>query len=546
MDRHRDRSNLEWMDSRWIEPDDRIAPDEPTTGAHATDRRATKAHATARGDRLTRRQAIKGGAAGLALLGGGGLTVSLIEGGKKPLRLKPTLPAFASGGIDPARAFVSRPDLDPPAVMIAGGRGSSGLLLLGPGAGVASQPGPLLVDHRGQPVWFVPLGERQAVANVRVQTLHGEPVLTWWEGTWNVYGQGEAVIMDSSYRELARVRAANGREMDVHEFVLTPEGTALFTCSPESVQADLSSIGGPRSAPVLQSIIQEVDLRSGRLLFEWRSLDHIPVSESYAPVSEPYDYMHLNSIAVADDGNLLVSARHAWSVYKLERRTGAVMWRLGGKRTDFAMGKDAQFAWQHHASPIGAGLITLFDDGSDGNTASESQSRGIFLGIDSRNRAVKLLRSYTHPNPILATAMGSVQALPNGHVLVGWGLDQCVSEFGASGEWVNDAILPSGLNSYRAFRFPWHGQPAESPVVALRRGPSTKLTTVYVSWNGATHFHLWQVHVGTSARELRPVGIAARQGFETAIPLRTNGGYLAVSALDRFGKRLATSPVVRA
>ena len=165
-------------------------------------------------------------------------------------------------------------------------------------------------------------------------------MLVWWEGKvlQSGYGQGEAVVLDDAYREIARVRAAGGRSMDLHAFALSAEGRALFTCYPQTVQMDLSSIGVPRNSQVLESIIQEVDIASGRLLFEWRSLQHIPVSASQEPHGEPYDYLHVNSIEQLPDGNLLVSARHTWALYKLDRRTGSVIWTLGGKRSQFQIG----------------------------------------------------------------------------------------------------------------------------------------------------------------------------------------------------------------
>src|SRR5205085_11832422 len=148
--------------------------------------------------------------------------------------------------------------------------------------------------------------------------------------------------------------------IDLHEFRLTPQGTALVTCTPQAVSVDLSSVGGPRSGQVFESIVQEIDVQSGRVLLEWQSLKHISVAESYLPVGNPYDYLHLNSIDVMPDGNLLVSARHTCALYKLDRRTGRVIWRLGGKRSDFAIGRGAQFFWQHHAQSLGPGTISLF------------------------------------------------------------------------------------------------------------------------------------------------------------------------------------------
>lgn len=501
---------------------------------------------TVQPEALTRRQLLRGAAGLAALGGGGGLAGSLLQRGAAP---KPTLSASESGLTDPVRAFYSRPDLRPPAVTVTGGRTAPGFLFLGPsttGTADGPQTGPLLIDHHGEPVFFQPLAAGQWAANVKIQRLNGEPVLTWWQGTlMSGYGQGEAVIVDNSYHELARVRAANGRQMDLHEFVLTPEGTALFTCYPQTVATDLSAIGGARRAAVLESTIQEVDVRSGRLVSEWRSLAHIAPEESYLAVGEPYDYLHMNSIALTGDGNLLVSGRETWTLYKLDRRTGAVIWRLGGKRTDFALGKGAQFAWQHHATPLSEQSISLFDDGSNGGQRTESQSRGIVLAVDERRRTARLARSYTHPQPISTAAMGSMQVLPNGNVVVGWGDEPYASEFAADGRLVADAQMPSGIKSYRALRYEWHGAPATTPAIALKPASRSGTLMLYASWNGASHARFWQVHAGMSERDLRPIGIARHRGFETAIPLGAGGGYVAASALDGHGRRLATSAAIR-
>src|SRR5262245_47832181 len=111
----------------------------------------------------------------------------------------------------------------------------------------------------------------------------------------------------------------------------------------------LASIGGRRNATVIGGVVQELEIPSSHVLFEWRSLDHVGVEESLRPVLHPYDYFHVNSIDVAPDGDLLVSARNTWAVYKLDRRTGSVVWRLGGRRSDFRPGPGATFAWQHDA-----------------------------------------------------------------------------------------------------------------------------------------------------------------------------------------------------
>jgi hypothetical protein len=254
--------------------------------------------------------------------------------------------------------------------------------------------------------------------------------------------------------------------------------------------------------------------------------------------------MHANSIEVTPDGHLLVSARHTCALYKLHRRTGRVMWRLGGRRSNFAVGRGARFAWQHDARQPSASTITLFDDGA-GPQRTESQSRGLVLALDPRRRAVHLARAYRHPRPLLASAMGSMQLLPGGDVVVGWGTLPTTTEFTATGALVSDVRLPSGCQSYRGMRFSWVGTPTDRPALAAVRDRSSGQTTLYASWNGATEVAAWQVQAGSSAGALTPGAVAPRTGFETSIPLGSASGYAAVTALGASGQSLGSSAPVQ-
>jgi hypothetical protein len=510
---------------------------------------------------LTRRQLLKGaaGGAGVLALGGGAIGATRLFGHLR------SLPAYASTSKGPARELVSRPDLHPPALTVApssqplasatGGAPAPGYLFIGPSAAHGAQAGPLLADHHGEPVWFKPLPRALWATDVRLGHYRGQPVMTWWEGKMNVigFGQGEGVIVDSSYRELARVRAANGRSIDIHEFLLTPQGTALFTCFPQRVPANLSNIGGPSNGTVLEGIIQEVDIATGRLLFEWRSLEHVPVTASYFPpqIAYGYDYLHLNSIDITPDGHLLVSARHTWALYKIHRQTGQVLWRLGGKDSDFAIDNDAQFYWQHDARHHPDGSISVFDDGAaefadgSGYRRTESQSRGVVLDIDHGGNVVQLVRSYRHPHGVLANAMGNFQTLPDGHVLIGWGSDPTASEFLPDASLIVDTRLGNRHDSYRTYKYPWRATPAEAPALAARRDRRSDRATLYVSWNGATDVAQWLVGTGTHPSAVHPLGVARRHGFETAIRLPPHqGAYARVTALDSAGRHLASSRVV--
>jgi Arylsulfotransferase (ASST) len=494
---------------------------------------------------LTRGQFLRatGGAAGMLAFG------EAAFGAAGPASAKARLRALSAGS-HPVRPFHSRPDLHPPAVRVlrAGGRAAlaEGYSFLAPTSGRGAQAGLLIVDAAGEPVWFKPLASGRWASNFRVQRLRHEPVLTWWEGTVLApgYGQGEGVIVDASYREIARVRAANGRHIDLHEFVLTPQGTALVTCYPQTVPADLSTVGGARNGQVFESIIQEIDVHTGRLLLEWRSTEHVPPWESYLPPGGIYDYIHANSIGLMPDGRLLVSARHTCALYKLERRTGRIIWRMGGKRSNFAMHGGTRFAWQHDARQVGHGMISLFDDGA-GPRRSRSHSRGVVLKFDTAHRSARLVRSYRHPNPLLAYAMGNMQLLPDGNVMIDWGNVPVLSEFAPDGRLLTDLQLPWANASYRGFRLPWTGTPASAPAIAAKLHAATGKWTLYVSWNGATSVSAWQVSLGPSPRALQPVGIAQRKGFETAIQLGTASGYVAVTALGVAAQPLASSAAIK-
>src|ERR671910_912906 len=414
----------------------------------------------------------------------------------------------------------------------------------GPGEAGPGQDGCVILDNAGQPVWLRLLqNEGIDVMAFEVQEYKGETVLTWWEGLHTGYGQGEYVIFDHSYREIARVRAGNGYEGDHHEFLITPEDTALITIY-SKVQRDLSGVGGPLDGVVLDGIVQELDIETGEVLFEWHSLDHIGIEESlYEPppdLKAAFDYFHINSIDPIPGGYLIISARRTCAVYNVDRKTGEVVWRLGGEQSDFDMGYGTRTDWQHDARRHPDGRITIFDNGG---VQKDVQSRGIVVDVDEDDMSATLVGEYTHPNKILAATQGNLQVLPNGNVFVGWGSEPFYSEFGPDGKLLYDASFPSQVESYRAFRFPWKGQPEDRPAVVAEAGPDDKVT-IYLSWNRATEVDTWQVLAGGNPDQLEPAGSGPRKGFETAVTLYTHEPYVAVEAKDSSGRVLGTSEAV--
>ena len=447
------------------------------------------------------------------------------------------VPGPTAPGTD-RQKFRTRPDLIPPIlhISVANAGTAPGLLFLTPANG-AGNDGPLILDDRGELVWLRP-HTAAAAADFRMTTYRGASVLTWWEGAVNGgIGAGEHVMADDRYREIARIRAGHGGTADLHEFQVTPGGTALFF-SDAGVAPRMPAGATTPAWAVMDCAIHEVDIATGELVFEWHAADHIDLDESYA--TEPtgdahvYDYVHANSIEPLPDGDLLVSARNTCAVYRVSRSTGQIVWRLGGKRSDFAMGAGANFGYQHDVRLQADGTYTLFDDES-----APGHSRAIVLRVDETARTATLVREYRRPVDILSTSQGNMQVLPNGNVFVGWGSQAWLSEFRPDGTLLYDATFPSATQSYRDYRMPWVGRPLDAPAMAVdATGADTR---AYMSWNGATEVAVWEVLAGDTVGSLQVVGTVARTGFETAMTVTTAKPLLAARARDAGGVILGVS-----
>ena len=499
--------------------------------------------ASTKGTRFTRRRFLAGVGAGatyLALMNSAGCALrertsqaSLVQG-------------VSSASPNGAWAFRSRPELSPPRVNVvkeAHDGTATGYIFVSPDMGDAGQGGALIIDDRGQVVWFRPTQVR--AMDLKVQNYRGNPVLTWGETS------GEYVIFDHSYREIARLRAGAGYKGDHHEFLITPQDTALITIY-DPAPSDLTAVGGPERGVAWQGIIQELDIETGDVLFEWHSLDHVDLEETYTHPDEHHDrhgidYFHINSIDVDHDNNLLVSARGTSAVYKVDRATGEILWRLGGKQSDFEMGPNTKFAYQHDARRQPDGTITIFDNGAtvfeNGYPKAVEESRAIVLELDEERMNATLVREYTHPGKLHADAAGNMQVLPNTNVLIGWGRALNFSEFSKDGELLFDARLPTGNKSYRAFRFPWNARPTDRPAAVAERTSENEVR-VYASWNGATEVATWEVLAGPRPDQLELLASVPRNGFETGIVVRTTRRYLAARARDSSGEVLGTTAAI--
>ncbi len=447
--------------------------------------------------------------------------------------------------------FRSRPELQPPAMMVdaRSSQTAPGYLFAAPYGGPGPS-GPVIFDESGSPVWFDPLPTGMEATNLQVQQYDGQPVLTWWQGSIppQGFGEGEEMIDNSSYRQIGRVRAGNGYKADLHDFHITPGGTALVTVF-DPIDCNLSAVGGPGGGAVTDSAFQEIDMKTRLVRREWDSLDHVGLGDSYsAPeittAAWPFDYFHINSIDQTAAGTTLISSRNTSALYELNTLTGQVLTSIGGKHSGVKLAAGAATAFQHDATPLANGTISIFDNGAAPRI--HPQSRGIVVAVNPQTNTDSVVAQYLHPGALSSSSQGDVQILQNGHVFVGWGSEPYFSEFTADGQLLFDAHMHGTYQSYRAYRFEWTGAPSEPPAIAaLATGAGAKRSlVVYASWNGDTRTALWRVLAGSSARQLTPVASAARSGFETAIATPGPESYVAVQSLGAAGEVLATSRTI--
>jgi hypothetical protein len=427
-----------------------------------------------------------------------------------------------------------------------------------PGAGdvfTTNGPGPgrygaLIYTPQGQLVWFDQMPGGITADDLSVQSYEGQRDLTFWEGRVLSlgFGQGEDVVMNSRYQTVATVRGGNGLAADLHDFQIAVDGVAYVTAY-NPIHCDLSSAGGARDDVILDTAVQEIDMRTGLVRWEWHSLDHVGVmeSETSPPTGSAWDWFHLNSIDPEPDGNILISARNTWAAYQIQSGTGQILWRLGGLASSFAMGPGTRTAWQHDARMLADGEITLFDDGSDPTEPFEDHhSRAIRIALDLATHRASLVSALIHPSPpLLAASQGNVQTLADGNTVVGYGGVPEISEYAASGGLLFDAHLPYDLIFYRSFRYPWTGRPLTPPAVVANRNNTNLETIVHMSWNGATGVTSWRVLAGPSAASLQPQTTIASTGFESQTILPETFADVAVQALDSGGHVLATSKSVK-
>jgi hypothetical protein len=376
-------------------------------------------------------------------------------------------PTFAGASATPSDT--PTPTAPPPVTSLVHGIGDrEGDFFITPtGDTTTYANGPEIVDGRGNVVWFQAAPAGDTAADFREQTYNGKPVLTWWQGTGlGGISDGTDIIDNTRGQQIATVTAGDGLTTDGHEFLITPQNTALVL-SYDVTTADLTSIGGPADQSVIDGVVQEINIKTGQVLFSWNSADHVPYSASEQPLpasaSTPWDWFHVNAVHLDTDGSLLIDARNTWAAYDVNRRTGAVNWTLGGKDSTFteqaAPGQTLDtageiFSWQHDPEALGHNTFTWFDNESAG-TPNYPYSRVVTVRLDPKHDVATLVNSFDQPDHLSAASQGNGQTLGDGNLVVGWGALPYFSEFSPSGALLDNLEFPAGVNTYRAYREPW-------------------------------------------------------------------------------------------
>ena len=353
--------------------------------------------------------------------------------------------------------------------------------------------------------------------------------------------------------------------MDEHEFLITPQGDAYFIAL-KAVKANLTAYGGPKNGAYEDPEIMEVNLRTGKLIFTWNMAAHVPLSDSIvsAPTTpgQPWDAYHVNSIDVSPDGSqFLVSARNTWGIYDISRKTGRVLWQIGGKQNQFSLPSDlitgpydSAFQYQHDAHYVPGG-ISLFDDGGLGlppNGGPYGTGRGLILNLDLQNHTASLESPpYYHDPALYPNSLGNLQVLGNGNVLIGWGSDtqaggassSYYTEYSSSGSVLADFVLAGQDLSYRAQ--PSVGGGSAHGAVGgghrCERASDRVRILERLDRDG---------RLGVARRPRADVAVAGfdhiAHGFETAIATTAAGPFYQVEAIGAGGVVLDKSTVIRA
>ena len=394
----------------------------------------------------------------------------------------------------------------------------------------------LILDNSGEPVFYRSLSPLRAALDFKKQP---NGLLTYFNPAPT---EARFYALDETYSIVGSYEAGNGYTTDLHDLqLLSNEHALLMIYDYQTVDMSELVPGGDPEATVVGCILQELD-SDGNVVFQWRSWDHISILDSNQDLTDSFiRYIHCNSIEQDHDGHLLMSSRHLNEVTKINRQTGAIIWRLGGPQNQFTFTNDPGFFYQHDARRLPNGNLTIYDNRTD---QTPEYSRAVEYALDETNMTATRVWEFRNSPDTYAPAMGNHQRLPNGNSLVGWGWSSVpiLTEAAPDGTKVFELSAEPTNGSYRAFRFPWEGHPEWPPRLAATKNGST--ITLHFSWNGATEVSAYRVYGGRASERMTQLGIVSKDGFEDVFVFNApeDGLYsFQVIPIDSHGAAMAYS-----
>jgi hypothetical protein len=397
----------------------------------------------------------------------------------------------------------------------------------------------MILDNTGFPKFFQKVTQNYNADDFKMQP---NGLLTYFQRITNSY-----LAMDNTYTHVDSFTCGNGYVTDSHGLQLLDNGHALLMSYDPQV-VDMSEIveGGNPEARVIGFIIQELDT-SKNVVFQWRSWDHFEITDAIGLdlTRRRVDYVHGNAVEPDLDGNILISCRHMSEITKIDRATGDIIWRMGGKNNQFTFVNDPDhpdgFSYPHDCRIIDNGNLTVFDNG---NHHEPQHSRGVEYEIDDVNMTATRVWEFRDDPDLFAPFVGNTQRLPNGNTMIGHGGTwPSATEVTPDGKKVWAFTMPEGQNAYRVFRFPWNGKAAAPTAWTDTTTHPDELHIGFVKF-GDENVKAYRVYRGASPETMEMIGETPEHTMRVRDFAAEEMMYFRVTALDDKGAESPQSNLV--
>lgn len=351
-------------------------------------------------------------------------------------------------------------DLKSSLTMTVTGKVAPGNLLLTPSIPASSVPAfasVAILDSVGNLLNAIPAKSPRDLKLTREGRLQFLETVDQFSG----WGTAQLVYTDKNLNRLDTLKWKNQFKFGFHDAIVLRNGNRLIIGF-DADQIDVSGLvdGGRPDYDIQGSFIQEIN-PEGKVVFQWRSFDNIALTDSYNDLlTNNNSYSHINSIDEDFDGNFICSFRNLSQIIKINRITGDIMWRMGGKKSDFTyVGFNEpvggpQISYQHDVRMMGNGIASVWDNGNQYNPRI---TKAKVIKIDELAKTVTLLREYAHPNKLYTSNQGNVQIFANNNALMSWGSANntqtiAFTEIDSANNIVMQGELPKNTSNYRVVK----------------------------------------------------------------------------------------------